>query len=446
MEEEMVNMSLGLVDIENRIFEGNVIEVLKRFPSECIDCVITSPPYFRLRKYSEDAVLEWEDGRYELGQERSVDRYVDHLLLVLKEVKRVLKKTGTVFWNMGDSYEDNSACLAPERFAIRARDEQGWFIKNMLIWEKPLRPSPIKSRFVNRYEYVIFMTKNSSGYYFDFREAALVERKDKSLGIYAVRKPSVAECDLLGVKVGKKRVVGGNLVFGDLLIAQGEESDISGRLIKIKLELKAFAEKFLSGDVNLRLDAIFGEEWKKWFDGSTENMWIPTLREWKVVKEVVGVDKTDLDADIEWFSHLSVSLGRNVGDVLRFDALEDRDVDIRKEGHFAAFPLSLVDFFLRVGCPREVCEVCGAPKLLQLVEVGKQENAFIRFSMVEEVPSCGCGRGFKRGIVLDPFMGSGTTAVVAKRLGYRWVGVEICRKFIAIAQKRLAQTVPYLID
>jgi len=439
-------MSLRLVEIENKIFEGNVIEVLKRFPSECIDCVITSPPYFRLRKYSEDAVVEWEDGRYELGQEKSVDRYVDHLLLVLKEIKRVLKKTGTVFWNMGDSYEDNSACLAPERFAIRARDEQGWFIKNMLIWEKHDRPSWIKLRFVNRYEYVIFMTKSPSGYYFDFREAALVKRKDRSLGVYVVREPKSTGCDLLGVRVKKKRIVSGNLVFGDLLLTREGGDDTSHRLIEIKLKLRAFAEKFLGGDANLKLDAIFSEEWRRWFDGSTENMWIPTVKEWEVVKEVAGVDKTDLDADIEWFSRLSTSFGRNVGDILRFSVLEDKDINIRKEGHFAAFPLSLVDFFLRVGCPREVCEVCGAPKMVQLVEIDEQENAFMRFFKVEEVPSCGCGKGFKRGIVLDPFMGSGTTAVVAKRLGYRWVGVEICREFIAIARKRLAQTVPYLID
>ena len=85
------------------IRNGNVIDELKKIPDESVDCVVSSPPYYGLRSYI-GAETVWGDWKGQLGLEPTYQLYIDHLMLVMKELKRVLKKTGTLFWNMGDSY------------------------------------------------------------------------------------------------------------------------------------------------------------------------------------------------------------------------------------------------------------------------------------------------------------------------------------------------------
>lgn len=79
----------------NKIYHGDVLEVLRTFPDECIDCIVTSPPYFGLRDYGVEG---------QIGLEPTLNEYLDKMLAVTAELKRVLKKSGTLFWNHGDSY------------------------------------------------------------------------------------------------------------------------------------------------------------------------------------------------------------------------------------------------------------------------------------------------------------------------------------------------------
>lgn len=138
-----------------------------------------------------------------------------------------------------------------------------------------------------------------------------------------------------------------------------------------------------------------------------------------------------------------------------------------KEAHFAVFPERLVKRPIMAGCPRYVCKECGTPRLY--IKVGGNINAFnIRVRDVKskkfkhsdrkaskgEINSyqennyiskiknkiifgCNCDAGFKPGIVLDPFIGSGTTGVVAKRLGRNFIGFELNPEYVRIAEKRL---------
>src|SRR3990167_11515866 len=79
----------------NQIIQGDTLKVLKTFPDECVDCIVTSPPYYGLRDYGVEG---------QLGLEKTLDEYLEKILAITAELKRVLKKTGTMLWNHGDSY------------------------------------------------------------------------------------------------------------------------------------------------------------------------------------------------------------------------------------------------------------------------------------------------------------------------------------------------------
>ena len=84
----------------NQIICGDVLEVLKTFPSESIDCIITSPPYWGLRDYQVEG---------QLGLEKTLEEYIEKLLQITAELKRVLKKSGVMFINFGTSYSNGKA-------------------------------------------------------------------------------------------------------------------------------------------------------------------------------------------------------------------------------------------------------------------------------------------------------------------------------------------------
>jgi len=164
----------------NKIYQGDVLEVLKSWEDESVDCIITSPPYYGLRDYGVKG---------QLGLEKTLTEYLDKMLAVTAELKRVLKKTGTLWWNHGDSYggswadsghrpdnEDSfprkghpkenppqrnmyqkSLLMQAHRLAIRMIDEQGWILRNQIIWHKPnCMPSSVKDRFTVDFEPIFF--------------------------------------------------------------------------------------------------------------------------------------------------------------------------------------------------------------------------------------------------------------------------------------------------
>jgi len=170
--------------------------VLQTLPANTIDCVITSPPYWRRRDYGVQG---------QLGQENTCEEYVQKLVEVFDEVKRVLKPTGTCWVNLGDTYANwgmrshgfkerrqgkkfashnrtvsdpprprqpntiwpgKSLVLASFRFAI-AMVSRGWILRNIIIWHKPnALPSSAKDRFTVDFEYLFFFTK-SPKYFFE---------------------------------------------------------------------------------------------------------------------------------------------------------------------------------------------------------------------------------------------------------------------------------------
>ena len=85
----------------NQIICGDALAVLETFPNESINCIVTSPPYFNLRSYLDND----DKNKYlEIGLEKTYQEFIENLINVFKEVKRVLKKDGTCFINLADTY------------------------------------------------------------------------------------------------------------------------------------------------------------------------------------------------------------------------------------------------------------------------------------------------------------------------------------------------------
>jgi len=137
-------------------------------PDKSVQAVVTSPPYFNLRRYAGND----DDG---FGREKTVAEYVAHTIKALGECRRVLKDDGVVFWNIGDSYDKKSLRLVPERVAIAA-EEDGWIVRDTIMWHKsnPL-PESVKDRCTRAYEPVLMLVKKSK--YFWNRDAIMEPSK-----------------------------------------------------------------------------------------------------------------------------------------------------------------------------------------------------------------------------------------------------------------------------
>jgi DNA modification methylase len=121
-------------------------------------------------------------------------------------------------------------------------------------------------------------------------------------------------------------------------------------------------------------------------------------------------------------------LGKNPGDAWHIPGARTR-------GHSATFPAELIRRPLLATCPEKVCLGCGKPW-----ERAKHPVRFVRGEpRPRALVPCGCGVATRPGLVLDPFMGSGTVAVVAERHGRDWLGIELNPEYIALTQQRLAR-------
>ncbi len=141
---------------QNQIVCGSALEVLRTWPAEFVDSVVTSPPYYRQRKYGVDG---------ELGSEPTDEAYVARVADVFDEVRRVLRPSGTAWLVLGDKYADGRLLGLPWRVALELR-QRGWILRSDIIWHKPnAMPSAAKSRPTTDHEYVFLFTKGATYYY-----------------------------------------------------------------------------------------------------------------------------------------------------------------------------------------------------------------------------------------------------------------------------------------
>ncbi|MCX7858877.1 MAG: site-specific DNA-methyltransferase [Chloroflexus sp.] len=137
---------------------GDAQDVLRSFPDHSIDCCITSPPYWGKRYYDTPGI----------GNESTLTEYINHLLAVCIEVRRVLKPSGSFWLNLGDTYHQKSLAGIPWRVALRLMDEQGWLLRNDVIWHKVKGGlDTTRDRLRNVHEYFFHFVKTANGYYYD---------------------------------------------------------------------------------------------------------------------------------------------------------------------------------------------------------------------------------------------------------------------------------------
>lgn len=441
----------------NKIFCGNSVRVLKELPSDFVDCVVTSPPYWALRDYGIEPQVwggvsdcqhnfnlkeiqtgqrHWNSGgkvipyekrkirngakrelgfclecgawRGSLGLEPSFDLFIKHLCDIFDEIKRVLKKEGTCWVNLGDTYASTpsgltneiveinakkegsdglfkrlhkrhtnnmtsevtwkpnkyegviqkSLCMIPFHFAIEMVN-RGWILRNTIIWHKPnCMPSSVKDRFTVDFEYVFFFVK-SKKYWFERQFEAILSEP------------------------------------------------IPRMLIKGKSNGKS-------------IGSAYGR--------------------------VCGTKSTGRNKRCVW-------------------TITTKPF---KEAHFATFPPGLVEPMIKAGCPEFICKKCRKPKG-RILEPSEEYKKLLNQSWTEDTDKskklrakigfqantkkvsctqdyrfigytdCKCDAGWENGIVLDPFSGSGTTLAVAKNLGRSYIGIDLNPEYIKMAQRRITK-------
>lgn len=113
-------------DISPLFLVGNALEVLEQIPDGAIDCCMTSPPYWGQRQYDQEGI----------GLEEDYTKYSSNLIKILDQVRRVLKPSGSLWLNMGDSYNNKGLVGIPWRVAITLTDTKSWVLRNDIIWNK----------------------------------------------------------------------------------------------------------------------------------------------------------------------------------------------------------------------------------------------------------------------------------------------------------------------
>ncbi len=284
---------MDATDLRDRILCGDARELAAGLAPAIADCIVTSPPYFGHRAYSGDA--------RELGREASPAAYVERLVACLEALRPVLKPTGTLWLNLGDTYRDGRLLGVPWRVAIALQDA-GWILRSDIVWHKPnAMPHPVRSRPTTDHEYV-FLFSREARYFYDAD---------------AIREPHITFSETSRMRGGRRH----------LGVRGGTPEAGKNR-----------------GNGNLH-------------DARWDQAFHPLGRNRRTV----------------W----SVPLGKFPG------------------AHFAVFPEGLVEPCIKAGCP-------------------------------------------PGGLVLDPFMGAGTTALVARRLGRSFLGLELVPEYVALAERRLA--------
>lgn len=135
---------------------GDANDVLRTLEAASIDMCITSPPYWRHREYDTQGI----------GLEPTYDQYITKLCAILDEVKRVLKPAGSLWLNIGDTYDAKALVGVPWRVALTLSDNHGWILRNDIVWNK-IKGAPDNSedKLRNIHEYVFHFVKSKKYYY-----------------------------------------------------------------------------------------------------------------------------------------------------------------------------------------------------------------------------------------------------------------------------------------
>jgi len=557
----------------NTVLQGNCLEVLKTFPGQSIDFVMTSPPYYGLRDYAneftslvwggeEKCEHQWKEEEHkfhsgtsagekqltnrgtfhtdfsshsrfcalcgawkgQLGLEPTWQMYVQHISLICTEIKRVLRKSGSFYLVMGDTFagsrcgdpKHTSESLAKGQQYIRQEGylqidkkglppkclmgipwrvafaviEKGWILRNAIIWHKPnAMPSSVKDRLAQTYEYIFHLVKSNRYYY----NLDAVREQHQTSSFNRLRYPtSCPKADEVlknphwrqtGINAWRPPKIVLNPLGknpGDTVATEPSKgSSFNLRLrdaIRGKAGVSAFEEVGFRKGEKERLG--YATKYKDQGNGQTlqglprgQTQFQERLDSHTVAKELFPNDPQKQQEYINYVhDHGTNPMGKNPGDVLTVQPEghgHDRWAGQRGEGlrpwneRFHPKGKNPGDV-LRIGVHHGSSVTTGRAAYYQNQKVesaleGKNPGDF--WSIMAKgfkghhyavYPERICVRPMlaacpSDGIVLDPMAGSGTTLIVAKKLGRKWIGIELNPDFIEIIKRRLA-TIPEKLD
>lgn len=321
---------------------GDSLEILASFPPSCIDCCVTSPPYWGQRAYLGGGI----------GLEKTYGEYIENLLAIIAQVKRVLKPTGSFWLNIGDAYLRKGLLGIPWRVALAMTDNQGWILRNSIIWNKVKGgPDNAKDKLRNVHENVFHFVK-SDRYFYD--------------------------ADAIRHKPGQAKVVNGAVVSA---------TGVSGIRYRRQIELSTALTEPEKQAAYRALDSVLDE------------VRLGKLSDFRMI--IRGQQRTT-HSDSERVSGRARELAERGFYFLKYDPNGAKPGDVwdilpedtqKRDLHFAPYPEDLCRIPILATCP-------------------------------------------KGGVVLDPFTGTGTTNVVAFRLGRKSIGIDVSSEYIRFARER----------
>jgi len=516
----------------NKIHCGDNIELMRKLPDNSIDMVITSPPYWGLRDYGdsaekvfggeEDCEHEWRISstrhqeapgktslvkqkgleytvsthtckkcgawKGQLGLEPHPQMYVDHMVELCREVKRILKPSGSFYLNIGDSYCSHNAnsknvggiegkrvkedpeykksivigkkvqydggwlqnkqlLLVPSRVAC-ALQEDGWILRNDNLWLKP-NPMPIsvKDRLNNTYEHIFHFVKKP--HYFYNLDAIREPHKEHTISDGTRTDVNYKPDNEKGYHKDGEHT----RKYSEFYHPQGKNP---GDVIK-PLSIQDHINKIYQISKQTPRTTYEGKHKDGEMGSSSALSSTATIR--KVGREYIKENSITGQTEKEILNYIqSVAghpLGKNPGDIFEVTVQPFADA------HFAVFPPELVEKPLKSSCPERICVNCGTPWTYEsITEVehnreNKREDSNVRPDGLERVPNdwqpkqvlgqewvknCNCETDeYAPGIVLDIFNGSGTTCLVAKKYGRRYLGFDINPEYCKMAKERVGK-------
>ena len=320
----------------DKIICGDSASVLKNFPDNSINMVITSPPYFQQREYAGG----------EIGGEHSVDRYVDAMIEVFHECVRVVKEDGNIVFNLGDKYENGSLLLVPFRFALKATQTEKVMLVNNITWVKT-NPTPrqFNRRLVSSTEPFFHFAKTNK-YYYNLNAFQKTEPKQQSLSSR-----------------------NGNGSRGESYRDAIEASDLSPAEKRYAYrELDEVLKEIKDGDIydfRMKIRGIHSPAFGGQAGGRATQM-----------------------------KNKGFTIIRMYGRKLKKDVIISAVENLKTFHHPAVYPQPIIE---------ELIKLLTKPK----------------------------------DVVLDPFIGSGTSAVAAKNTGRHYIGIDINPAFVSMSEERL---------
>ena len=364
-----------------KFIQGDCLERLQELEDNSIDCVVTSPPYWGLRDYNISK---------QIGLEPKLDDHIKVIVKVFRKLKRVLKKEGTVWLNYGDCY----ATAKNGRDASNIRGDDRTFRNKPFTTIQGI----LKNKDLCLLPARIAIALQEDGWYI---RSEIIWHKPNPMPESVRDRPTSAH----------------------------EKIWLITKSPKYYYDYEAIKEPFSNG----------------------------TYLRYHNQKNILKYQQGSLVA------HAGKKTNGPMKPVISGNKRNKRNVwtvttKPFKEAHFATFPKDLIEPCIKAGCPEKVCVECGKPQVKEFYRdkstlpvkrnkrdgdsdraVGGVYQKWMEENPVQITikPSCDCNKGFKPGVVLDPFAGAGTVGLVCKKLNRNAILIELNPDYIEIAKNRI---------